>query len=412
MKRIAAIVFFAFVIIRGAAGAVNPVDELFKQAQTAYGSARYDDALGVCERIITEHPEAADRWYAAQKSIAQTLAKKGDLQAALQAARVCMDAAPNVQSFDEAVALTANILSAIDGNVDRANRFLSFEETGPGGGAANPMETISYPAFPEREKALAAIREQAGDNATASRIRAYTFLLTGKPREALAQFADAFRRSSNAQEIQRSAVDLVTVGLRAARGHRVDLETAMQFVKYGPNGPDGNPKTADDPADPFASLIAEAPPAGQGGLAGLSADDIAALGKIRDAGLLYAADPFLRADLRRFALASVQRANDALDGWSAEKEEWYLDIIRESNDNLNEFPALGAEAAARGRSLHLGGTRAMWAEINNEVTAKGLKLSRGTINARNQFDQLCSTLDKVKLLKPAIKPLKNPASFK
>jgi hypothetical protein len=56
-------------------------------------------------------------------------------------------------------------------------------------------------------------------------------------------------------EIQSAGLEMVVIGARAARGHAVGLDAFLHFVNYGPAGPDGKLKTADDLADPFAPLL-------------------------------------------------------------------------------------------------------------------------------------------------------------
>jgi tetratricopeptide (TPR) repeat protein len=410
MKRL--ILLLCLVAVRCALCAGSSADDLLRQGQAAFNGGKFDDALNLYERVFTGHPEAVDRWYGAQRGIAVTLARKGDLAGAAKAAHICLDGAPNFQSFDDAVGLAANILSAIDGKVDRANQFIGFQQTGPVGGATDPMEAIGYPALPEREQAFATPRQKAGDNAAASRLRAFTYLFTGKPREALAQFADAFRRSSTNMDLERSGPDLVLIGLRAARGYRTGLERGLQFLSFGPDGPDGKPKTADDIPDPFAPLLSAPPAPDEGGLAGIDAGDLDALRKLRDAAALYVADPFLRIELRRTALPAMERANDTLDAWTANREEWFLDIARRAGGPyLDMFLYQGAQMAARDRALDFGGARAFWARIDADCAARGVKPPQGMIAARSQLQGVWAALDKIKIQQPAFKMLQKPAAF-
>jgi len=413
MKRSALISLLVCVAARSAMCAASPVDDLLKEAQTAFTAGKYDDAVGLYEKIFTEHPEASDRWFTTEKSIATTLAKKGDLAGAAQAAHICLDAASSIQQFDEAAMLVAGIMSATDGKVDRANQFLAFAQTGPVDGAANPMEATGYPSLPAREAAFATIRQQAGDNAAAARLRAFTYLFSGKPRDALAQFADAFRKSSTVTDLQRSVPDLVLVGLRAVRGTKAGLDTAVRFVSFGPDGPDAKPKTADDIADPFAQFLPNPPAPDEGGLAGLGAEDLAALKKMRDAAKLYAGDIYLQAAQRRVAFGVLERTNDALDAWSAAEKKWYIEISNRSERFL-DWPTvyMCIQTAARDRALHFGGTRAFWAGIDAEKPEdKGAESAKGMATARKAFDGVCAMLDKIAVLKSVLNPLKKPAAY-
>ncbi len=398
---------------RDAQGGV--VDMLSVKAQAANNERKFDDALHLYERIITEHPEISDRWYGVERSIVDALIKKGDLAEAVKAAHLCLDSAPDLPAYNDTVVLAANILSALDKSVDRANQFLAFQQSGPAGGGANPMDAVGYPSQPDREKTFDAMRKQAGDGAASSELRARTFLLTGKPKEALVQFADAFRRSSSISDLQRASLDLPTVGLRDVRGHVIGIDKAIQFVIFGPNGPDGKPNTPDDLADPFKEWLPVLPASGEGGLAGLSAEDLTALRRVRDGAKLYARDPWVRGYIRQHALSALQRMNEALDGWGEPGlKEWYLQIAlakgAEDND-IAELSLVGAQAAARGTALHLGGVNAFWQEIDAWRTAQGVKSTKRMEHIEASFNNVCATLNKIQFQKPAATMLKTPATF-
>ncbi len=387
-------------------------DTLFRKAQAANDAHKPDDALSLYERILEEHPERLDAWFPVQRNIAETLARKGDLAEAAKAAHLCLDIAPNPQAFNEAVAFAANILSALDKNVDRANQFLAFQQSGSAGGAVNPMDAVGYPSLPNRERAFETMRQQAGDTPAASRIRAYTFLLTGKPKEALAQFADGFRRSSTFSDLQRAGLDLTTIGLRDVRGCGIGIETAVQFVIFGPNGKDGKPNTPDDLTDPFAEWLPAAPAPGEGGLADPSADDLATLRKVRDACALYAGDSLLEDYLLRYhAFAVLHRTHIALDDWGiAGQKDWYLQYAFEFGNLTEVLPC--TLAAARDRALHFGGVYPLLDEIDAKLAAQDVKPKNGIEKARAQFDALCAELNRASAVKVSpIKPLSQPASF-
>lgn len=409
MKRHALILILsaAAISLASAAPPDPAVADLFKQAQAASTAKNFDEAIKLYEQVITEHPTASARWFEAQLSIAQNLAKKGAWDDAAKAIHICLDSAQTPQAFDGAVATAAGIFSAQDKNVDHANQFLSFAQTGAG---KNPMEAIGYPTMPERETALAAIRQQAGDDDAAAKLRATTYLLTGKPKEALAVFADAFRRSTNNTQTVRASSDLVLIGLRAMRGNRAGLETAAQFIIYGPNGPDGKPGSSDDLPDPFASYLPEPPLIGEGGLAQYTPDDLAELKKVREAAQLYWADPLLAADIRKTALGSLLKATSALDGWGApgQKEQFLQAALESTVDDQTRALLLScAEAAAKGRQLNFGSVQALWAEID----AKKIPATKGTDDARKQFNGLCEALNKIPFPKITTKPLTVPAKY-
>ena len=395
----------------------TPVDDLFKQAQDANTAKKFDDAIAAYQHIINEHVDAVDRWYDAERGIAQALAQKGDFAGAAQAAHLCLDAAPNLGAYDDVVNFTANVLSAQDKNVDRANKFIVFQQNGAVNGQTNPMDAVGYPSQPDREAAFAAFRLQAGEDAPAAHLRAVTFLFTGKPRDALAQFADAFRRNENSYDLRNAGVELVTVGLRAVQGNGVGLDKAMQFVIYGPAGADGKTGTADDVPDPFTTYLTAVPP-GEGGVSGLSPADIADLKKVRDAAALYAFDPILPSDLvRRSGLSALLRCNDALDGWGVPgQKEMFLRVgLGLGCPPPDEYTAVtylrGAGFAARGRNLNYAGVRALWGEIEADCKSFGVPLPKHLSDVHSEFDRYPAGLTQVQFPKVTFNPLKTPATF-
>jgi tetratricopeptide (TPR) repeat protein len=417
MKRFVLILFLVVCATPLALADDDPVGDLFKQAQAAASAKKYDDAIGFYERVITEHAERSDNWFDAETNIAQCLAQKGDFDGAAKAAHLCLDAAPDLGAFDRAVSLTANILSAQDKNVDRANKFLAYQQTGSTGGQVNPMDAVGYPSDPNREQAFATFRQQAGDDAPAARLRAQTFLFSGKPRDALAQFADAFRRNANIYDLRNAGGELITVGLRAAQGNRVGLDKAMQFVIFGPNGPDGKPGTSDDLPDPFAPYLTNVPAPGEGGMSEMPADDLATLRKVREAAQLYAGDPLLQSDgVRRQGLTALERLNIALDGWGAPgQKDWYLRLaLGLGCPPPDEYTAntyiIDAAYAARGRGLNYGGVTALWKEIDADCVGSVAK-PKHLAEVRAQLDNFTTGLGKIQFPPITVNPLKTPASF-
>jgi hypothetical protein len=389
--------------------------QLMQQAESAMKAGNWDDVIKLSEQVISEHPEAVNVWPTAEMNIARALAKKGDLAGALQAAHICVDAATTAQAFDAAVIFAAQIMSAQDKNIDRANQYIAFAQQG---GKTNPMDAVGYPTQPDSEKVFTAMRLQAGDDAAASRLRAFTYIFTGKPKDALAQFAEAFRRSANMMDLQRTSNDLVAIGLRDMRGYRVGLDTDLQFVIYGPNGPDGKPGTSDDIVDPFAAYLPPAPRAGQGGLSCTDSATLAPLQQVYDAARLYGGDPLVFDEMRRPALVALTRATSALDGWGAPgQEDWYLDLALGRNGMPRPSPGTsaqllaGAELAARGRNDNLGDIDAVWQAVDADYAAKNLTPEKNVETVRNQFLRLRAALSKISFPKIYLKPLAAPATF-
>ena len=238
-------------------------DWCIQAADTLVEQGKYDEALRAVERVFTAYPQATDAWSGAQRRIVEILVKKGTYDEALRAVRVCMDGSNDEKSFADMVRLAADILRAMDKNLGRANALINYHRYGPAGedqkagtddDLKDPLAGVAYPSYPEREKAFAEARKQAGDDTRAMRYRAFTWLYCGRPKEALRCFMDAFARAS-ADEIVLTANDMILIGARSARGYAVGLDAFYHFVNCGPAGPDGKPGTADDLADPFGPLL-------------------------------------------------------------------------------------------------------------------------------------------------------------
>ena len=390
------------------------VRDLMNQAGKAAAAAQFDQALPLYEQVIDQYPEAGRPVFDAQTGIAQALAKKGDFGGALKAAHVALDGAPTAQAFDNAATLIANLFSARDQKVDQANRFIAWQQSGSG---ANPLEAIGYPVMTDREHAFEAIWAQAGNDAAAAKLRAVTYLYSGHPREALAQYAEAFRRNDNLGNLPDAGMELVFIGLRAARGCRAGLDDAMTYVVYGPNGPDGKPGTTDDLKDPFAGLLSPPPPAGQGGGSGIKPEDMALLNQIGDAAKLYAGDPLLVSDIRRSSFSAIQRVNASIDGWGAPgQRDWYFDLIFKTEGAPLDKSSMGAvltgaELAARGRDPHYGGVWTFWSDLDAANAAASLTSNKEMEDARSRFKKMCDDLLKQRAPSLVFTPLKEPAKF-
>ena len=207
------------------------------------------------------------------------------------------------------------------------------------------------------------------------------------------------------------------MGLRDVRGHRVKLDEAIQFVAWGPNGPDGSAGTADDLSDPFAQWLPSAPATGEGGLAGFSPGELATLRQVRDAAQLYSGDPFVPEEVRHGALSALQRVSQALGDWGDPgRKDWYLSRALPASapapdGQSRQLLLRGAELAARGGNLHLGGVHDLWREIDPKLAAEGLQGDKSIQEVRTQFDKLCSEISQFKFPKSDLKPLTVPTTF-
>jgi len=228
-------------------------DWCLRAARAQVAEQQYDEALKTCERVFTVHGTVTNSWYAAQLTIMDILRRQGKLDEAVRAARVALDASPARNEIAHVVRSIAEMVKQKDGHVARANPIIHYQRLGPGEGREDLLPGFGYPSYPERERALAKVRKEAGDDAQASRLRAYTYIYTGKPRKALPHFLDAFSRATGT-DFKTLGTELIVVGVRAARGYAGDFQPFVDFINYGPAGPDGKTGTGDDLTDPFAPL--------------------------------------------------------------------------------------------------------------------------------------------------------------
>ncbi len=151
-----------------------------------------------------------------------------------------------------------------------------------------------------------------------------------------------------------------------------------------------------------------APPDGDGGLAGLSADDAAALREARGALESLAADEGQPEHLRRDAAAGLNRIHEALNDWGKEGQlDWYLAVLSHPlPGHLQGVLVLGAQSAAKARQPHLGGVHEFWRTMDtlssatagsssragqstvgpaDRGTAKAVSISGESENVRRQF---------------------------
>ena len=225
---------------------------------------RYEEALKEYERVFLDYPDRIDHWYSTQSSIAYAQREQDRPEDAIRAGRICLDAVTSQSYVASWTRFIADCLKNLDDNLVRANQMINYQRFGPAGedrksgtddDLKNPLDAFGYPTYPERERALASVREAAGDTAQAARLRAFTYLYTGHPKLALRHFLDAFSRTTSSSDLKRYGSDLLLIGVRAAQGHGVGFEKFVAFVNFGPAGRDGKQGTADDLDDPFARLM-------------------------------------------------------------------------------------------------------------------------------------------------------------
>lgn len=231
--------------------------------RAALDGGKHAAATDTLERVFTNYPELPDQWYNAQSMIVDALRRQSKFDEALKAARICLDASSDRGAIAGNTLVIAEILRSLDGHVARANQVINYQRYGPDGEDAkpgtpddlqDPLAALPRPSYPDRERAFAEARKTAGDTAQASRYRALTHIYTGRPKEALQCYLDAFARATG-DDYKAIAQDLIVIGVRAVRGHAVGLKGFVDYMNFGPSGEDGKPGTPDDLKNPFEPLL-------------------------------------------------------------------------------------------------------------------------------------------------------------
>jgi len=376
---------------------------------------RADDAIAAFDHVFTDSSGSMDYWSESQHGIVDALQKANRFPEALAAAKICLNTATDANSIAANSQLIATLFQNLDKNVTRANAFLAYQQYGPSGKngspLTNPLDAIAYPTYPQREKTFAQLRDTAGDDAAASRIRAWTYVYTGHPTETLAHFAEYFRRSYNEPYPMLGVInDLVVVGVRGVRGHAVNLEKCIDFIRLGPDGPDGKTGTPDDLQDPFADIgLKPHPPSPNGGLAPPSPAALKALIEMR--AMLETLAVAEREDsyFRREIISYLDRVHMALCDWGAPGQaDWYLKLLRDATANEYDYSTVlrSAQTSARGSDLHYGNVRNLWQKLDANDPSPTLRNAGQVKAVRDSFNSLMQLLEKPQPLAPSLPPLK------
>ncbi|MBM4041221.1 MAG: hypothetical protein FJ290_22190 [Planctomycetes bacterium] len=147
-------------------------------------------------------------------------------------------------------------------------------------------------------------------------------------------------------------------------------------------------------------------PDGDGGLAGLAADDVKVLGEARDALERLVADEGQDERLRRDAAIGLSRIHEALNDWGrAGQLDWYLaQLSRRQPGPLQAALAEGAQSAAKARQPHFGGVRDFWRAFDALARDKGLGIAGETERVRKQFEAAADHLAKLAWVSPPLRP--------
>jgi hypothetical protein len=221
---------------------------------------KLDAAVAEYERVIYSYPREQNACQDAQSRIVETYRAEGNWAEALGAARILYDAAASEEGIRKAAQTVAQAFLAADGNLGRANEFLSYQRFGPDGPdgkpkteddiAVNHLAQVKYPA----RSALANERFQAAVDAQPRNYEGYRakgllYIYWGKPKEGAAQFRLAFK-AANFTQLPAASQELVLVGMKACTASFRGLDRIFEYILYGPKGKSGK----ENIPDPFAGL--------------------------------------------------------------------------------------------------------------------------------------------------------------
>jgi hypothetical protein len=144
---------------------------------------------------------------------------------------------------------------------------------------------------------------------------------------------------------------------------------------------------------------------GQGGLADLSAQDVAALREARQWLQERILDPNQPQPQRRQEIDALARIHEALADWGTEGQaDWYFQTMTTfDNESLRDLLAALAEASAKGPVCHLAGVRAFWQQVDAK---QGGELPVYLRAAHNRFVRMTREWEKPAKPTAGLLPLK------
>ena len=313
-------------------------------------------------------------WFEAQSMIADTLVQAGDLNAALQAARVCLDVADTRDRVNQSAVRISHLLQQIDKTPNRAKVFMAFQR---GETPENPLDAPLAPPDPDRVKAFAQAQDHLGTDTEAMIQRGLMRAYLGQRKEAYAVLMEACRRAVG-EEVGPAYGTLLFVGVRGVRGNAVDLDSFARYLAYGAAGADGKSSLP----DPFAALQVP-PPAVQAVVAQQQA-----LAEVQRRLEVIVEDPNWPEEHRRDAVRALQRVHSALGDWGeAAVSQWYLDSMAREKDGLTQDLLLPAIlSCSRQGQIHWGGT--LQYLVNRDTLSPKLQKALETLTKRHQSPML------------------------
>lgn len=254
---------------------LQTADELMKLSPQDAGSRVYrakslealkkhGEADAQAREVILGAPDDPQAFSAAVQLVTNALAQ-GKKEDALRRARTVFDVASSRQEINEAIQLVAQVLSAIDGNLVRANQFILFQKYGQAGLDGKAGTEDDLPDFtkvmersvdPQFVQQLMAEAEKINDMLDAKSLRkqGMLFLYAGQPQKALEAFQKEYLLIVGTPEGLAQSSGDVAAALRAASGQLFGSKAFLDFQQYGHAGIDAMPGTADDLSFAFLPL--------------------------------------------------------------------------------------------------------------------------------------------------------------
>jgi hypothetical protein len=221
---------------------------------------KFAEARAAYQRLLCSYPLEQGSCQRAQTRIVEAYRAESQWPEALGAARIGYDAAGSEQAIRDAAQVLAQAFLAADGNLGRANEFLSYQRFGPDGPdgkpgteddvAANHLAKVKYPSYGAAvdRQFQAAINAQP-ENYEGYRARAFLYVYWGKPKEAAGSFLLAFKAAELSQ-VPAASQELVLIGMKAHTASFRGLDRIFEYINYGPKGKSGKESIP----DPFAGL--------------------------------------------------------------------------------------------------------------------------------------------------------------
>ncbi len=209
-----------------------------------------------------------DSAYAIQGALVDVLMAARRYPEACREAKVLMNTCSS-RNLQSAVAKTALVLKAADGNLLRANAFLEYQKflrPGPDGNLgtkddlANPLVQVEIPADPARDQAFQETVDACPKSWDGAVSRARAFRCWDRLPDALRELTQAFALAPmETLPLQQVSDETVEVLLLVTGDPDVG-KRFVDFQKYGPGGPDGKVGTQDDLKNPVDEYLAALQP--------------------------------------------------------------------------------------------------------------------------------------------------------